>query len=82
MPIYTYDCTNEKCLTSAEAVTSFALRDELVECAKCAAPMQRAACEVFAVGKPAYQMKAIMTDGSRAKGHFGVSAPNKFLNKA
>lgn len=80
MPIYTYDCT--KCeARDIESIATYARRDDPLQCAACDAPLKRQGCEVFALGKPAYQMKAIMRDGSKVKGHFGVTSPNKFRGK-
>ncbi len=74
MPIYTYQCS--KCGSLEERVTTFAKRDEAV-CDECAQPLQRSGVELFTMGQPAYQMKAIMGNGEKIAGHFGKDAARK-----
>jgi hypothetical protein len=43
-------------------------------CAFCREKLERSGVEVFAIGKPRYQMQAVLADGRHVKGHFGKAA--------
>lgn len=71
MPIYDYKC--DKCGASHEAVVSISSRDDDREC-ECGGRATRNRVSVVTVGKPAYQMQAVLANGSHVKGHFGKDA--------
>jgi putative FmdB family regulatory protein len=74
MPIYTYQCS--ECGSIEERVTTFANRDAAI-CDECSQPLQRSGVELFTLGQPAYQMKAILNNGEKVPGHFGKDAARK-----
>jgi putative FmdB family regulatory protein len=74
MPIYSYTC--KQCGQAVEQIVTYARRDNLAHC-ECGGELQRSGVEAFALGKPTFEMGAIMRDGSRVKGHFGKEAPKK-----
>jgi len=76
VPLYTYHC--KRCSTAVELAVKFDKRDEQ-RCAHCRGALERSGVESFAIGKPRFQMKAVLADGRRVKGHFGKAAP---LDKA
>lgn len=73
MPIYTYVCV--KCGAEVEAVVSLKDRDQSLIHSCCGGVLNRLAqIERTALGKPGYQMQAVLADGSHVKGHFGKEA--------
>jgi putative FmdB family regulatory protein len=74
MPMYTYTC--ERCHKDTECVVSYDQRDAPIRCA-CGGALRRHGVEPFKTGKPPYQMKAVMSDGSHVAGHFGKDARRK-----
>ena len=72
MPLYTYHC--EKCGYEEEEIVPYEERDTvLVMCHKCSKAMKRG-IDGAKLGSPAYQMQAVMNDGSHVKGHFNKDA--------
>jgi hypothetical protein len=75
MPIYTYKC--QKCGAREEHVVSYDLRDSQFHCSTtgCRGYFARdKGLERPTIGKPGYQMQAVLSDGSHVKGHFGKDA--------
>ena len=71
MPIYEYECGS--CGRRDERVVRISDRDEVSSC-ECGGAMVRDRVNKVRVGSPAYQMQAVMSDGSHVKGHFGKEA--------
>lgn len=74
MPMYTYECPH--CGAQAEHIVKYDERDNERCCAveDCPGKLVRAGVERVVLGKPSYQMKAVMSDGTHVSGHFGKSA--------
>ena len=76
MPVYTFECP--ACGCERDHVVSFDERDAgLFECGRCAVAMRRQAVSAFALGKPSYQMQAVLGNGDHLKGHFGKDAKRR-----
>lgn len=76
MPLYTYDCP--RCGCEADRVVKYEERDNgLFECEGCSSTLRRRKVSGFTMGKPAYQMQAVLSSGAHIKGHFGKDAPRK-----
>lgn len=71
MPLYTYHC--DRCPADVERGVRFEERDDQ-RCARCEGELARSGVEVFAIGKPRYQMQAVLAGGRHVKGHFGKAA--------
>lgn len=72
MPIYTYEC--ETCKVKEEHIVKMEERDsKKILCGICARKMKRL-MDLPTIGKPGYQMQAVLSDGSKVKGHFGKAA--------
>ena len=72
MPLYSYYCEN--CGHEIEEIVKYEERDTAsVICYKCNKQMKRG-IDAAKIGSPAYQMQAVMKDGSHVKGHFGKTA--------
>lgn len=69
MPMYTYVCP--KCDKTQEHLAKC---HERVQSCECGGWMERRGLEIFAMGKPAYQMAGILGDGTHVPGHFGKNA--------
>ena len=75
MPIYTFECTD--CEAKEEHLVALKERDrESFLCSECGEPMKRL-IDAPTLGKPAYQMGAVMGNGERVAGHFGKFAKKK-----
>ena len=73
MPIYTYQCSS--CGTQTDHLTSYLARDaEWFGCEKCGLRTERVKVQGWTMGKPAYQMQAVLGSGAHVKGHFGKDA--------
>lgn len=78
MPMYTFDCTD--CGDEVELVVKYDDRDqsrlhsEEDEDSDCGGALVRRGVEPFKLGSEPYQMKAILQDGTKVKGHFGKTA--------
>jgi putative FmdB family regulatory protein len=78
MPIYEYVC--DKCGEKLTVLSSIEKRDEVYSHesqepgADCSGQLQRQKFAQVTVGKPSYQMGAVMSDGSIVRGHFGKDA--------
>ncbi len=71
MPLYTYAC---ECGHEYEEIVKYEERDTvLISCEKCRKRMKRAV-DGAKLGKPPYQMAAVMGDGRVVPGHFGKEA--------
>jgi len=74
MPLYTFRC---ECGFSDEYFLQMAKRNTAVLlCEQCGRTLQRVV-DLPVIGKPAYQMKAIMSNGQRVAGHFGKMAKKR-----
>ena len=73
-PLYTYSCGS--CGDVQEHLVSCRDRDEL-DCGRCGARLERHGVERFAIGAPAYQMGAILADGTHVPGHYGKDAKRR-----
>lgn len=71
MPMYSYECS--KCAVERELIVSYEERNHPHKCSACGTPMERL-LDAPKLGKPAYQMKAVMGNGEHVKGHFGKTA--------
>jgi putative FmdB family regulatory protein len=71
VPLYTYHCN--RCQTDIERTVKLEERDNQ-RCGRCKGGLERSGVECFAVGKPRYQMQAVLADGRHVKGHFGKTA--------
>lgn len=71
MPMYEYGCG--ACGGKVEDITAFEKRDALRKCPACGEVMSRLVTAPK-IGKPGYQMKAVLTNGQHVKGHFGKDA--------
>lgn len=78
MPIYEYICDGcgEKLImfSSIEKRDDTCAHDEQEPGAECSGRLVRQKVSQVTVGKPGYQMGAVMSDGSIVKGHFGKDA--------
>jgi hypothetical protein len=73
MPIYIFRCSI--CSKEKEFFCSMGERDEIkAVCRDCDIEMSRVPASINYHGEK-YQMKAIMSDGTKRAGHFGKSAP-------
>lgn len=76
MPIYTYKC--KKCGVETERVISYDKRDYALNCQFCDGVLSRLGqLERPTIGKPGYQMQAVLSNGAHVKGHFGKEAKRK-----
>ena len=71
MPLYTFRCP---CGFEEERMLKIVERDSEFDCPSCGEPMARV-LEAPKLGKPAYQMQAVLGTGQHVKGHFGKTAP-------
>lgn len=75
MPLYTFECTD--CEEREEHLVNIEERDtESHLCSLCGEPMRRV-MDAPKIGKPAFQMGAVMDSGERIAGHFGKAAKKK-----
>lgn len=75
MPLYTFQCEN--CDHTEEHLISLANRDStIVVCIECGKAMLRL-IDAPVIGKPAFQMSAILDSGKKVPGHFGKEAKKK-----
>lgn len=75
MPLYTYECKECKC--REENLVSIQDRDTAsFLCPECGDETIRVV-DAPVIGKPGYQMKAVMGNGEHVPGHFGKSARKK-----
>lgn len=73
MPIYTYEC--QQCGVDVERVVAYEDRDSNLLQHVCGGTLKRLEqLEKPTIGKPEYQMKAILPSGAKVKGHFGKEA--------
>jgi len=81
MPLYNYKCSDEDCAHEQEELMSVeenekAKNMDLVLCEECGA-----VCLIIPtapnIGKPGYQMKAVLGSGEHIPGHFGKAAKKK-----
>lgn len=77
MPMYTYKCAH--CGAEAEHVVKYDERDaeRCCDVEDCPGKLVRAGVELTRLGKPAYQMQAVLGDGRHVRGHFGRYAKGK-----
>jgi len=74
MPLYTFRC---ECGFSEEYFLSMSERNSVgLLCEQCGGVLKRAV-DMPVLGKPAYQMKAVMANGERISGHFGKAAKRR-----
>ena len=65
------------CGKEEEHLVSLEARNtEQIKCSECGELMVRGV-DAPVIGKSAYQMKAVMSDGSHVSGHFGKAAKKK-----
>jgi len=74
MPLYTYSC--DRCGRTKEHVVGCRDRDLAIPC-ECGGKQRRRGVEPFRIGASAYQMQAILSDGTRVPGHFGKDAKRR-----
>lgn len=73
MPLYTFIC---ECGFSEEILTAIAQRDLVsVRCSNCNDLMKRVIDGAPVYHGEPYQMKAVLANGTKVRGHFGKSAP-------
>lgn len=75
MPIYSYTC--EACGEVTDHLSRRADQHLPQPCAGCDKPAYRLGLEAPAIGPKEYQCSAIMSDGTKMKGHFGKLARSK-----
>lgn len=73
MPLYDYQC--EKCEHVFETMVPLCEVDNARYCAKCGGLLARIVTSPPALHGEGYQMKAILSNGQKVKGHFGKAAP-------
>lgn len=71
MPLYAFTC---ECGYEDDFFLEVDSRNERLKCPKCQEVMRRVLTAPKYHGEP-YQMRAILSDGSRVAGHFGREAP-------
>jgi putative FmdB family regulatory protein len=73
MPIYTYVCA--KCSAEVEVMANLKDRDAAIVHEGCGGDLKRLVqIERTVMGRPGYQMQAVLANGSHVKGHFGKEA--------
>jgi len=72
--MYTFEC--QTCGEQEVILRAIKNRDNDKHCLICGQLMERL-MDVPTLGKPAYQMGAVMADGRTVSGHFGKSAKKK-----
>lgn len=75
MPVYTYDCDN--CARVVDVIVSYADRDGTHLCSVCKGELIRRGVSGFRLGKPRYQMAAVLPNGDHIPGHFGKDASRR-----
>lgn len=71
--MFTYACTT--CGNVSEQIVKYDDRDkQICDIPDCNGQLARGGPEKVTLGKPAYQMKAVMRNGEHVRGHFGKSA--------
>lgn len=76
MPLYTYECP--RCEVAVDRVIKYEERDNgQFECETCGSTLRRRGVSEFCMGKPAYQMQAVLGNGDHIKGHFGKDAKRR-----
>jgi hypothetical protein len=83
MPMYTYQC--QRCGSILESFFPVQERDDPWYClgdsgyddGLCGGLLKRVGLDLPNVGSPAYQMKAILSNGAKVAGHFGKDAKRK-----
>lgn len=71
MPMYTFRCA---CGLEEERMLEISERDSEFDCPNCGEPMARV-LEAPKLGRPRYQMQAVLGSGEHVPGHFGKTAP-------
>jgi len=75
MPLYTFECPD--CDFREETLATYAELETIkISCPKCCTFMKRI-IDAPVIGKPAFQMGAVMDNGERIAGHFGKSAKKR-----
>ena len=75
MPIYTFEC--DSCDHRQEEILPLEKRDSSeVQCEICGNVMIRL-IDAHTIGKPAFQMGAVLNSGEKVPGHFGKFARKK-----
>ena len=75
MPLYTFKCHD--CDFEEDSIISMSERDTVqISCPKCGTFMKRM-MNAPTIGRPAYQMGAVMGSGEHIAGHFGKDAGKK-----
>jgi len=75
MPIFTYEC--KKCGMAVERIVNRSDRDTPSPHDDCGGMLAWAGLDCPTVGKPGYQMKAILGNGAHIDGHFGKEAARR-----
>ena len=78
MPMYTWEC--KKCKKEFEHIVKYEDKDNTFLCG-CGGVQKRVGVECFKLGKPAYQMKAVLRNGEHVRGHFGKEAKRDSLKR-